>query len=148
KLAEWHPPAGRQQLTVPHEATGWAVTVTSDRCDVLGCLLWEVALRRPTGSGTLQAWAERIAGRVTGLLEPLKGHEVEGLRNEALLRSDTPARRGEKLAYYEVLLRGTTEAIVRRYHGTHDSAAKREQVAFPLTHEALAKLASDLAADR
>ena len=42
-LAEWRPPAGRRTLTVPDEAAAWSVSVTADRSDVLGCLVWELA---------------------------------------------------------------------------------------------------------
>ncbi len=148
KLAEWHPPAGRHTLTVPGEGGGWSVAVTADRSDVLGCLVWELAVRRageaPAGE-TLRGWAGRVAGRVVGLLEPLKVHEIDAERNEAQLRSAAPLQRGEQLYYYEVLLHGTSAATVRRYQATH-SGARREQVAFALTHEALAKFAADVTA--
>ena len=146
KLADWRPD-GRQPLVVPGEP--WAVCLTADRSDQVGCLMWELTLRRcpPAASATLQAWAERVAGRVTGLLEPLKLLEVDTLRDEALLRSEEPARRGERVFYYELLLKGRGEALLRRYHGAHHGQARREQVAFALTHEALAKLVADLTAD-
>jgi len=133
---------------VPDDAAGWTVAVTADRCDVLGCLVWEAAMRR-TGSvprgETLRTWADRIAGRVTGLLEPLKVHEIDAERNEGLLRSASPAQRSGNVFYYEVQLRGTNEAVIRRFQATH-TAGKREQVQFALTHEALAKLTADLTA--
>ena len=148
KLAEWHPPAGRHTLTVPGEGTGWSLAVTADRSDVLGCLVWELDMRRtgeaPSGEN-LRGWADRIAGRVVGLLEPLKVHEIDAERNEALLRSAAPLQRGDNLFYYEVLLHGTAAATVRRYQASH-SGSRREQVAFALTHEALAKIATDLTA--
>jgi hypothetical protein len=147
KLAEWHPPSGRHTLTVPYKAA-WAASVTADRSDALGCLVWELAVRRtaeaPAGE-TLRGWADRIVARVVGLLEPLKVHEIDAERNEGLLRSAAPAQRGEKLFYYEVLLNGTAAATVRRYQAAHDGG-RREQVAFALTHEVLAKLAGDLTA--
>jgi hypothetical protein len=148
KLAEWHPPAGRHTLTVPDKGAGWSVAVTADRSDVLGCLVWELALRRtaaaPDGE-TLRGWAERVVARVVGLLEPLKVHEIDTARNEALLRSDAPLQRGESLFYYEVLLHGASAATVRRYQASH-GGSRREQVAFALTHEALAKFVADLTA--
>lgn len=152
RLAEWQPPAGRHNLIAPDEGSGWAVVLTADRWDAMSCLIWEMTLRR-TGVAAaheptaLQAWADRIAERVTGLLEPLKVVEVDLLRNEALLRSDTPTRRADKLFYYEVHLRGTAEAVLRRYQGFRPPAGPRQQVAFALTHEVLAKVAADLTAD-
>ena len=151
KLAEWQPGAGRQTLSSPDPAGAWAVAVTADRSDALGCLVWELTLRRaaePAAGETLAAWAERAAGRVTGLLEPLKVLEVDVTRDQALLRSGAPARRGEQVFYYEVILTGVRAAAVRRYRAERQGDARREQVAFALTHEALAKLAADLAATR
>jgi len=145
KLADWRPPEGRRDLTVTDETSGWAVTLSADRGDVLGCLVWEMSARRLSASTgqNLRGWADRIAGRVTGLLEPLKVVEVDTERAEAILRSETPSQQDNKFLYYEVLLRNTTQATVRRYQAGRDGA-KRAQVAFALTHEGLAKLAADL----
>src|SRR5262249_60828462 len=60
KLAEWRP-ATRQTLTAAE--AGWNVAVSADRCDELGCLVWEVTLARtaPAEAATpLRAWAERV----------------------------------------------------------------------------------------
>jgi hypothetical protein len=152
KLAEWHPThAGRHLLAVPDEGSGWSVAIAADRCEALSCLVWELSIRRTAEPSakqvSLSSWAEGIAARVTGLLEPLKVVEVDPVRNEALLRSDTPTARADKRFYYEVLLRGTTEAILRRYQGSAQAGVRREQVAYALTHEAIAKLAADLTAE-
>ena len=146
KLSEWRPPE-RASLTAA--ASGWSATLTADRNDVVGCLVWELAVARtaPAGPGGLKAWAERVAGRTTGLVEPLKVLEVDNLRNEALLRSDEPSPRGDSLFYYEILLRGTGAAVVRRYQAWHDPAKKRAQAAFALTHEVLGKLVDTLTAE-
>src|SRR5262249_12064776 len=106
-----------------------------------------IALRRTAAAppAALRAWAERAAGRVQGLLEPLAVVEVDVTRDEALLRSGQPSRRGEALGYYAVLLPGTRAATVRRVNGAHGQ--RREQVRFALTHEVLARLAADLTAD-
>jgi hypothetical protein len=137
-------------LAATDDVAGWTVTVTADRCDSVGCLVWEFGLSRKgkvPPAATLQAWADRAADRVTALMEPLKVVEVDVVRNEALLRSAEPRRRGDKSLYYEILLRGSASAVVCRYQGSHASGSRREQIAFVLTHEALAKLADDLAAD-
>lgn len=150
KLSNWKL-AGNQRhdLTVADEGTGWTATVTAERCDELGCLVWELALQRPglasaADSATLRTWADRVASRATGLLEPLKVIEVDAERLEAQLRSQEPTQREEQRYYYEVLLKAPGRATVRRYR----SGAHREQVAFALTHEALAKLTGDLTADK
>jgi hypothetical protein len=149
KLADWQPPGGsRQTLAMPDEGSGWAVSLTVDRHDELSSALWEVHLQRvvaaPAGV-TLEGWANDVAKRVTGLLETLWVLEIDAQRNEALLRSNEPSRRSADLFYYEVLLKGTQAANVRRYQAS-PGGGRREQVPFVLTHEALAKFVRDLAA--
>ena len=61
-------------------------------------------------------------------------------------KTDAYYQRGERLSYYELLLKGAGEASVRRYRATHQSAQHREQVAYVLTHEALANLVGDIVA--
>jgi hypothetical protein len=148
RLAEWRPTGEeRSVLTIPDQGTGWTATLTADRCDDLGCRLWEVQLRRTREAGpgvTLLSWANRVAEEVTGLLEPLRVVEIDTQRNEAQLRSDEPTQRRDKLFYYEVLLRGTREAVLRRYNMAA-SSSRREQVTFTLTHEVLAGFITDVA---
>jgi hypothetical protein len=150
KLANWRPARGsRQTLAVPDEGSGWAVTLVVDRHDELSSVFWEITLQRiapARGEVTLESWAKEIPKRVTALLESLEVLEIDSARNEALLRSDEPTQRGTDLFYYEVLLKGTQTALVRRYQG-NPGGGHREQVPFVLTHEALAKLVQDLAAD-
>src|SRR5262245_46187581 len=101
KLAEWRPSAGRQTLNLPDEVSGWAVALTVDRDDELGSLVCELTLHRTNiaaaSAAGLADLAQGAAGRITGLLEPLKVVEVDVERQQALLRSDEPAHRGEKL---------------------------------------------------
>src|SRR5687768_12891235 len=81
--------AGRQTVVIDHD--GWAVTLDVERGDALSCLLWQVELRRATPlAGDVKAWAERIAGKVSGLLESLKVVEVDAPAWRALLRSTAP----------------------------------------------------------
>jgi hypothetical protein len=60
-----------------------------------------------------------------------------------MLRSDKPARRGDSHYYYELLLKGTREARLRRYQTT-EAGKSRTQVAFPITHEALARVVGEV----
>lgn len=147
KLNEWRPSGpGRHSWGKAFPEHGWAVSLAADRAETLGCLAWELTVQRTAESAPkveLRPWAERVAGRATGLLEPLRLLEVDDARGEALLRSDAPARKGEELYYYEVKLEAVGRATVRRYQAAQ-TAGRREQVGFALTHEALAKLADDL----
>jgi hypothetical protein len=150
KLADWRP-ARRQSIHVSTDGSAWALVLSADRCDELGCLVWELGLRRvgPTPAGeSLKNWAERVAADITGLLEPLKVVEVDEGRREAMLRSEDAAQRGEELFYYELLLKDTREALLRRYHAYWNGSGRREQISFALTHDALAKLIRDLSGER
>ncbi len=152
RLGSWRPPEGRHELTLAEETPGWAVAISADRCDEVGSLVWELNLRRVAGApareATLKDWASSIAGRVTGLLEPLKVIEVDPVQNEALLRSSAATQRGDKLYYYEVRLRGTSQAQVCRYQAKSNNNGPRDQVPFAITHETLIKFIGDLAADK
>jgi hypothetical protein len=147
KLAEWRFDNGRQTLTVADPETGWTAAVVADCGESVGCQLWEMNLTRPATAPSvdLKTRAERLAGRATGLMEPLRLIEVDVQGDTALLRSAAPQKRGDDLFYYEVLLRSAS-AGVRRYQSSTKGDARR-QIAFPLTHEALAKLGADLTAD-
>lgn len=146
KLAEWRPPAGRQELLVSDNDSGWTANLSVDRCDEVGSLIWELHLRpgQRATTGDLARWANQIVTRVTGLLEPLAVVEIDTPGQMAQLRSQKPLQRGHKLFYYEVLLEGTRAATVRRFEGRPPGTHKRKQIPFALTHEALAKLVHDL----
>ncbi len=66
-------------------------------------------------------------------------------REIALLRSAVPQKRGDDVFYYEVELKSGAAGL-RRYQAS-TKGGTRQQIAFPLTHESLAKLGDDLAAD-
>jgi hypothetical protein len=148
KLSEWRPSGdGRHSWAGAFPAAGWTVRFAADKVDTLSCLVWELTLARtaePPENLTLRGWASQVAARVTGLMEPLKIHEVDETRDEAILRSDSPSRKGDALTYYEVRLSGLTTALVRRY-SSNRALSGRTQTAFALTHEAIAKLAGDIA---
>jgi hypothetical protein len=148
RLSDWRPAGdGRHSWSESLPALGWTVQLAADKTDTLSCLVWELTLTRtaePPAGLTLKGWAEAVAVRVGGLMEPLAVHEVDVTRDEAVLRSTSPAKRGEALSYYEVRLTGLGKAVVRRFRATKATPG-REQVAFALTHEALAKLAGDVA---
>lgn len=148
KLSDWRPSGGgRHSWSDSFPDAGWSVRVTADKADSLSCLLWELALDR-TGDApdglTLKAWAAAVASRVGGLMEDLKVLEIDEMRGEAVLRSETPATRGEALSYYEVKLAGVSSAVVRRFQAVR-GAGGRTQAVFALTHEVIARLAGDVA---
>ncbi|MHB1424220.1 MAG: hypothetical protein ACYC3I_13675 [Gemmataceae bacterium] len=144
KLAKWRPDNGRATLEAADD--GWSAAVAAEVVDVVGCRLWELSLRRgvETPVVDLKARAEQLCQRVTGLLEPLRLVEVDARTNAALLRSEQPGQLGADRFYYEVLLHGDGGSVVRRYQTPNSGQPRRQQVAFTLTHEVLAKLVRDL----
>jgi hypothetical protein len=151
-LTEWRP-AGDGPHSFGHTLdSGWTVAVTADAADTVGCRLTEVAVARPAPAkpataASLKRWAGRIAGRASGLLEPLNLIEIDATQAEAVLRSETPVRRGKSVEYYEVLLHGRQAATLKRYKAPQSGPGKRRSIPFALTHEAIAKLADDLTAE-
>ncbi len=136
----------------PHEcsatANGWTAAAHADAIDTIGARLNHLDLTRtdpaPEGA-TLGGWADGVAKRATGLLERLKVHEVDATHDTAVLRSDTPTVKGGVAGYYEVVLKGTDQASVSRYQADRAAGTPREPVPFTLTHDAIAKLADDIA---
>ncbi len=148
KLSEWTPAGdGRHSWAATFASQGWSVGLTADKMDSLSCLLWELALTRtaePPVGLTLKSWASSIADRVAGLMEPLSVYEVDETRNEAILRSEAPGRKGDALAYYELRLSGLTSATLRRFMAAKATSG-RTQIAFPVTHETLAQVIGHIA---
>jgi hypothetical protein len=146
RLADWRFERGPQALNVVDPGSGWAVALMAECVGQVGCSLLELELRPPGGlpAGDLAGRANRVASRVTGLLERLRVVEVDAAAGTALLRSDTPSTGDGVLSYYEVLVRGDGSAAVRRYRAPQ-GGRPRWQVTFALTYEALAKLVRDLA---
>ena len=100
----------------------------------------------PTLSGAdLRAWGDRLAARLTYLMEPLVVLEVDGEAGSAELRSETPTARGEVRSYYEVRL--GHDRSLRLGRVSFDAATRRRRAtSCQLTGEMLARLADDLVA--
>jgi hypothetical protein len=148
KLARWRPD-GRQTLDVRAPELAWSTTVTADAVDVVGGRLWEVSLGRDIAAPQLDELSTRaaaVAGRVSGLMERLRLIEIDAPRGVALLRSESPAHRGDVASYYELLLNADGGAVLRRYEAPHGEEPRRQQVAYSLTHESLAKFVADVTA--
>jgi hypothetical protein len=150
KLSEWQPTdRGKPSWIDSSVETGWTIQLTADRVETLGCQIWELSLTAKecpwTTASALQTQAEAIAAKVNGLREGLKVIEVDSIRMEALLRSDKPAKRTEKVGYYELrLIAAQNRIVLKRFDAAPGLNNKREQVGFALTYEVIAKLIADL----
>jgi hypothetical protein len=93
----------------------------------------------------LRAWADRIAARVTYLMEPLIVLEQDKIAGEVALRSQAPTPRQDRRSYYEVRL--SPQGILRLARITFDEATRRRQpVPCQMTIEVLERLTDDLVA--
>lgn len=145
KLGEPRPTSpGRWTVAHADAASGWSAGVTVEMADALSSRIWEITCERAGEPYALKAWANALAERITGLLEPLRIVEVDDLRGEAILRSDAPSVRNDVRSHYELKLAGGRKAVLRRFSAAANSSAKREQTPFVLTHEVLGKLIEDL----
>lgn len=149
KLADWRPAGeGRHSVSVALPDQGWTVGLTADRADSVGCRLTQLDANRAEpvadDDAALEAHARKAAGRVTGLLEPLRLVEIDRGRHVALLRSDAPPTKGDSVQYYEVAYTGRNRVSVGRFKASKAGPAGRESIPFALTHEAVAKLVDDL----
>lgn len=148
-LNAWHP-VGDGRQTHSHTQGAWTVTITADRADSVGCAIWELTVSRVVvgeAKRPVRDWAERIAKRASGLLESLRVHEVDDQRNEAILRSQSPSKKGSKAQYYEIHLSGNEVATMKRFAADTNAGTRREQIAFSLTNEVIGKLSEDLIAE-
>ena len=143
----------RQQLNEPGKggfhlhADGWTVTLVSEKGDSLSCALKDLTLDRGTPvREELRAWAERIATKATGLMEPLRVIEVDLPLGKALLRSESPTVVEGKSHYYELLLTRSdrSSANLKRHVGDRSGGEKRAAIPFVLTHDAIVKLVNDI----
>lgn len=148
KLSEWSATGAG-----PHSADfsfgAWGLHLSATTVDTMGARLTAIELTRsPTVADdpiALEKHARAVAARVTGLMEPLCFLEIDRTSNVALLRSGNPPIKGDQVLYYEARLNGMNHTTLHRYKANRHSPAGRESVPFVLTHEAIAKLADDLA---
>lgn len=98
-----------------------------------------------TSFDSLKAWGNRIAGRVTYLMEPLKVLEADPLDGSVLLRSQGPTPKNGRRSYFEVRLNQSGSATFDRI--AYDEAAKtRQAVPCQFTAEVFERLVDDLVA--
>lgn len=106
------------------------------------------AARRAEGElspEALRAWGDRLAGRVTYLMEPLKVFEIDAGGGGLQLRSQSPTARDDRRGYYEVQL--SRQGMLKMVRYAFDEASRaRHEVPCQLTREVLERLADDLVA--
>jgi hypothetical protein len=144
-LSEWRATAPDTR-TIALPGAVWSVVLKADRAEELGCRLQEMTVQRatPLELPELQDWAQQICERTVALLDELKVHEIDTQRQEALLRSATPTQREGKSLYYEVHLKSSGSANLRRYQASREERAHRDAVPFAATYETVARVIQSL----
>jgi hypothetical protein len=93
----------------------------------------------------LRGWADRIAARVTYLMEPLVVLEQDKVGGEVALRSQSPTPRLDRRAYYEVRL-GPNGALRLARVAFDETTRLRRPAPCQMTIEVLERLVDDLVA--
>ena len=101
--------------------------------------------RTDWSSDALRAWGERLAARVTYLLEPLKVIEIDAGGGEVQIRSQAPTARAQQRGFYEVRLYKQGSLRMERFV-YNDATRERQRTACQLTREVVERLADDIAA--
>ncbi len=91
----------------------------------------------------LKAWGDRLAARVTYLMEPLAVLEADAVGLEVTLRSQSPTPRNDRRSYYEIHLDKTGTLSMQRL-GFDNQTRRRQVVPCQLSREVLERLADDL----
>ncbi len=96
-------------------------------------------------SDDLTAWGERLAKRVTYLMEPLKVVDIDAAEGEVQIRSDAPTPRADLRSYYEIRLGRAGVCRLHRY-AFDETTRRRRRASCNLTREVLERLIDDIAA--
>ncbi len=145
KLSDLKTASGPSLIELP----GWTLNLENVQADSLSCRAQSLTLRSNRyednlSNAQVKVWANSIAQKVTGLLEPLRVLEVDETVATALLRSDKPSAKSDEVMYYEVILKAERTATLQRYRGYTQATKPRVQIPFTVTHEVLAKFVEDV----
>lgn len=106
-------------------------------------LNYATADRSDRPATALRTWADRLAAKLTYLMEPLVVLEIDPIAGAAELRSQSPTERGELRSYYEVRMNRSGELRLSRV--AFDAVTRhRRPVPCQMTVEVLERLADDL----
>jgi hypothetical protein len=93
----------------------------------------------------LKVWGDRIAARVTYLMEPLVVLEHDALAGEVEIRSHAPTSRGDRRAFYEIRIAPSGSLRLARV-AFDESTRRRGAIDCMMTREVLERLVDDIIA--
>jgi hypothetical protein len=135
--------------TVSVEDGPHRLTLNLTALDTVGlaftALEFTTTIRPEWPSDALRGWGDRVANRVTYLMEPLKVLEVDAGGGEVQIRSQSPTPRPERRGYYEVRLFRQGSLRMERFV-LDDATRERRSTPCQFTREVIERLADDIAA--
>jgi len=106
-------------------------------------LEFTTSARAEWSTDDLRRRGDRLAARLTYLMEPLVVLEVDPIEGEVELRSQSPTARDGRRSYYEVRL--NRQGALRLGRVNYDESTRKRQPAFcQMTREVLERLTEDL----
>jgi hypothetical protein len=135
--------------TVTVEESPHRVTLHLTALDTVGVafssLEFATSSRAEWTSESLNEWGNRLAGRITYLMEPLKVLEIDAGGGEVQIRSQSPTARNAERGYYEMRLFRQGLLRMKRFAFDETTRQRRESPCH-LTREVLERMADDIAA--
>lgn len=133
------------QVTEGTDSLGLDVVASSSVGVECRSVVYQCRSKASWTADDLRAWSDRVAARVTYLMEPLVVVETDAEESEVQMRSKTPTPRGQSRGFYEVRLNASgTLRLARVLFDEQDR--RRRPATFQLTREVLERLADDLVA--
>ena len=93
----------------------------------------------------LKSWGDRIAARVTYLMEPLVVLEQDAIDGDVAIRSHAPTERGDQRAYYEIQIGKQGNLHFARV-ASDEPTRRRRPIDCMMTREVLERLIDDIIA--
>jgi len=110
-----------------------------------GVLDFTTTARPEWTPSALKAWGDRVAARVTYLMEPLVVLEQDAIAGDVEIRSHLPSTRGDRRAFYEVRIGGAGALRLTRV-AFDETTRRRHAIDCMMTREVLERLVDDIIA--
>ena len=141
------PEAGTLPCNVAVEDAGHRLTLRLTASGPVGLafssLDFATTARAEWTPAMLKSWGDRIAARVTYLMEPLVVLEQDALAGDVEIRSHAPTARGDGRAYYEIRIDRAGALHLARV-AFEESTRRRRPIDCMMTREVLERLVDDI----
>lgn len=134
--------AGQDPGTISTQHNGVNIDVDVESTERYATGVRGVTVRPERSAHSVRDVAERIVDRVDAV-DPLAIVECDDAQGRAIVRSAEPEQSPEGVTYWEADVQPDATSL-HRYHKSH-AAPEREQVAEPLLHPTVGRIAEQLA---